>query len=550
MNFRYLAIILIAIIAFSACTQAPPPAAEVETAAETGAAEAAADPAPPATTETDDADHLDIDPRWAEPLTVSFASVQVRGGVDYNDCIMSHHFRDPFNITWDMVSLTWDNWAEMLRIWISAGDMPDMATWDYQHGEAVTFARDGLVRRMPDNWKQRWPHTAAAVESSTLGPAIEEMMGGTYFLPKPIFAANKPVDPLVGHQMVTLRRDWLEAVGAEIKFTYTVSELIDIARAFQEHDPDGLGSALVPMSFHRYSAARDIVGRQFAHFNTFYLGEDGTYQWGPANPAVLEGLRLYQTAVREGLTHPDFFLWRGDEDIQHFRTLGVAGMMLNSGMASIQQDVWADLRSIGLDPHEVFHAAVVLGEDGMFHEREVINFWTTLIFSPDLPEADFERIMYLVDYVATEESQLTIRMGFEGVDWERDGQGGFNMLIPEDVIITDKYPSIHPLYGNMIILSDDFHMINPALLPELRAITAEMYATKARLSNEVTVPRTDWNVQFHDSNSMRMVGFNFNDVFTELIMQDGDLETNWREWIAAQAPLVNPVIEELNALIR
>jgi len=485
---------------------------------------------------------------WTDTLTVQFATPQVRDGVDYNACALTRYFTDRFNIEWEMIPLTWDNWAEMLRIWINAGDMPDKATWNYVHGEAVLFARDDLVRRMPDDWQQRWPNAAAAVQASVIGPAVAEIVGGYYFLHKPIFAANRPTDPLVGHQVMYMRRDWMEAVGAEIKPTYTMSEILDIARAIQAQDPGDVGSALVPISFNRALATSNFINRQFAFFDRFYLGDDGYYHWGPANPAVLEGLRLYQTAFREGLLHPDFFLWTSDEDIQHFRSLGVAGMYSQEGMAVFIQGVAQDLEDQGLNPEEAMHVAVILGEDGYYHEMEMVNFWTSLIFSPNMPDADFERLMYLIDYTAEPETQLTIRMGFEGEHWERDGQGGFRMLLPPGTDMWDIFPSTQPLWGNHLVLSDDFALISPVFLPEFREMTNEMYATKARMSNPQTVRRVDWTEFFHDSTSRRMVSLPFSDMFTELIMMDGDIEANWLSWVDAQRPLVDPVIAELNAL--
>jgi len=521
---------------------AAPPAQQQQPAAEAAPAEVAED--------DDDSDDMSLlrNPAWSDTLRVQFATPQVRDGVDYNACRMTQYFAERFNIEWEMISLTWDNWAEMLRIWINAGDMPDMATWDYVHGEAVLFARDGLVRRMPDDWQQRWPHTAAAVQASVIGPAVAEIVGGYYFLHRPIFAANRPTYPLVGHSVMYMRRDWMEAVGAEIKPVYTMSEAIEIARAIQAQDPGGLGSALVPMSFNRSSAVTNFVNRQFAWFDRFYLGEDGYYHWGPANPAILEGLRLYQEAFRDGLMHPDFFLWNSDEDIQHFRSLGVAGMMSQEGMAVFIQNISNDLMDQGIDPEEALHVAVVLGEDGHYHEREVINFWGSVIYSPNLPDADFERLMYLMDYTAEDETQLFIRMGFEGEHWERDGHGGFISLLPQGTDMMEIFPGTHPLWINHLILSDDFAIINPIFAPRFREMTNEMYATKERMSTPQTVQRTNWTEFFHDSTSRRMASLPISDMFTELIMMDGDIETNWLNWVDAQRPLIDPVLDELNAL--
>ena len=543
-RFILLCCLLAVALIFGACAadDGPAPAAPADGGA--------AAPAPAADEPADDenGESLLRNPAWAVPLHVQYAGPQVRDGTDYNDCEMSRYFRDRFNVYWDVVGLTWANWAEMLRIWISAGDMPDMAVWNYVHGEAIAFARDGMVRRMPDDWKERWPYAAAAVEGSVIGPAVAEMFGGYYFLHRPIFAGNQPTDPLLGHHVMYMRRDWMEALGVEVKPTYTMSEIIEIARLIRDNDPGGVGPSLIPLSFNTGQATINFVNRQKAMFDRFYLGDDGYYQWGPANPAVLTGLRLYQEAWRDGLLHPDFFLWTSDEDQQHFRSLGVAGIMSQEGMATFIQSIVNDLTDSGVeDAENALHVAVILGEDGFYHEREVLNFWGSVIFSPNMADEDFERLMYQMDYTAMPETQLMIRMGFEGRDWERY-EGGFRMLTAPGVVIGDLYPGSHPLWSNHLILSDDFAIINPIFLPQFRAITNEMYATKARLSTPQTAPRTDWTEFFHDSTSRRMATLAFADMFAELIMMDGDIETNWLNWIETQRPLIDPVLDELNAL--
>ena len=523
----------------SAITEASTTAAATSATAQTAGAQ---------TNSTDNDTSLLVNPDWAEPLTVRFASTQVRDGVDYNDCNLSRYFADRYNIQWEMIPLTWANWGEMLRIWINSGDMPDMATWDYVHGEALTFARDGLVRRLPDGWEEKWPNVYSAVQASGIGPAVADIVGGYYFLHKAIFVHNKPTDPLVGHTVMYMRKDWMDALGVESKPAYTMSELIDIAIKFRDEDPGGLGSSLVPMSLHSSSATSNFVGSQIAMSNNsaFFTGDDGLYHWTLSEPEILTGLKLYQQAYREGLFHPDFYLWSSDEDRQYFRTVGVGGMMSQEGMSIIVDGVMQDLAGLGLTQNDL-NVATMLGEDGYFHQMETINFWTAAIFSPKLSEADFERIMYLADFTAQADTQLIIRMGFEGEHWKREGDE-IIPLVPTGTNMWEIHPSIEPLWGNFLVLSDDFVQISPVITPWAHAITNEMYALKDRMSTPKTVIATDWDLYFQDSTARSMSNINTTNAFTELIMMDGDLETNWLNWVEAQKPLIDPVIAELNAM--
>ena len=59
----------------------------------------------------------------------------------------------------------------------------------------------------------------------------------------------------------------------------------------------------------------------------------------------------------------------------------------------------------------------------------------------------------------------------------------------------------------------------------------------------------DWTVLMHSSDAMSRIGFNYQDEYAAIVLQDGDVEANWRSWVETNAYLIDPVLEELNALI-
>jgi len=489
--------------------------------------------------------------KYAEPMTISFASVQLETGVDYNGDEFSKYFLDKYNIKWDVIPLTWDNWAERLRIWISSNDMPDLATWNYVHGEAVSYAEQGLVRRFPDDWKTRWPNVAKAYENTGLGPAVEEITGGTYFLPKPIFSTNKPMKRLSGMTSLIMRKDWLKAVGAEIKDAYTTSEINEIARKIKEQDPGNLGSKLIPINT-RYSTALYVWSNN-AHAvgnNQFYIGDDNKYHWGPAAPSTLVGLKLFKEAFDEGLLNREFFALGDNEDVASFYAAGQTAICFTEGQATNLLVFEKELKkNLGLEADEVMHVAHILGEDGKFHSEEVINYWTVSIFSPKMEDAKFERIMDMFDFVASDEGQLMVRLGFKDKDYTIEADGSYKILLEEGMEIHDKYPSIRPLYENMVILGDDFMLINPAYPKKYRDRALEIYKSKEKYADDSSMPPFDWKQYFHDSPNRRRLNINLGEAYANLVTMGGDIEANWRKWIADNAPIVDPVIEELNAFL-
>jgi len=489
---------------------------------------------------------------YSEKMTINWASVQVKEGTDYNADEFTKQWTEKFNIEWNMIPLTWENWAEKLRIWINSGDMPDIATWDYKHGEFAAYVEQELIKKLPDDWKTRWPNVAIAFDSTIIGPKLEETFGGVYGLPKPRFALNKPCDPLPNHMGIYMRKDWMEALGIEIKDGYTINEMLDIARKIKAEDPGKVGSKLVPIEVRTQNMAILFPYAAYAHSQypaDFYKGKDGKYKWGPADEETLEGLKLYQQAFREGLLHPEFYTLKQNEDIDDFFVSGTVAITCEGGLGYYQNLYGKSMEeNLGLDTEKALHFACVLGNDGKYHSPEIINYWTFNLFSPQIEEAKFERIMDIFDYSCTEEGQLTLRLGIKGVDWEEDGAGGFRSLLPEGVSVDTKYDSIMPLYINMYILSDDFDMKNPSYKQSYRDRTKRQYELRDKLSDENTLVRTDWDALFHDSPSHRKVLFEYHTEYAQLILKEGNIEDNWRAWVDEKMQLVQPVLEELNNL--
>lgn len=265
---------------------------------------------------------------YVDKMTVSVAStIQLKEGQLDNEF---HQFwMDKYNIDWEYNFIEWDSWGEKLRLWINSGDLPDVATWNYVHGDAMNYIDQGLLYEFPEDWKERWPNVAAAYELTGLGEQLEELTGGTYLLPRPVYYENKPADPLVNQiGVIALRKDWADAVGFELKDAYTTGELMEYARLVKEQDPGNVGSNLVPLSFNADDALTNMIMPNSEHSrveSAFYKGEDGKYHWGAADEETLTGLKLMQEAYKEGLLNPEFYTWKNSEGSDNFR---VSGMLL------------------------------------------------------------------------------------------------------------------------------------------------------------------------------------------------------------------------------
>lgn len=476
--------------------------------------------------------------------------------INYDGDAFGQFWQDKFNVTIDVTAATMDgsDWSERLRIWINSGDMPDVAHWAFNYGELADYAAQDAVYRFPDDWKERWPNVAKT-QSCVLGAALaEEKLGGTYVLFRAIFANHRPSERLSYHALLYMRKDWMEACGVEIKETYSPSELVEIAEKFRDQDPGGLGSQLVPISIHTYDMLKLYPGTDFTPaMDGYYKDENGQFQWAPADERTLESLKKYQNLYTSGLLDPEFYTLTRYEGTEKFYIGGTAGIVLDDGMGYMIQSRMEDglQKNLGLDPDEVMHIAQLVGEDGKYHYREDMNFYGSIIFSPNLTDEEFERAMDILDFCSTEEGQEIINMGFEGEDWELDENGEYVSLLPNEItgnassILGSKYPSADVFFGG-IIQGDDFQFVTPNYTKETRDIVSHFYELRDELSDETTLLPREYDYEFYSSRAKTQANMDLSGEYAQLILKEGDLETNWKNWVDEKMQLVQPFLDELN----
>ena len=98
-----------------------------------------------------------------------------------------------------------------------------------------------------------------------------------------------------------------------------------------------------------------------------------------------------------------------------------------------------------------------------------------------------------------------------------------------------------------VILFDDFAFDDPNSDERLRELSRQLYKERTEISTPETFPKVDWDLFTFDSPSIRRAQFNYATEYANLITMEGDLETNWRNWIESQMSLVQPVLDEPNS---
>ncbi|MDR2103144.1 MAG: extracellular solute-binding protein [Treponema sp.] len=489
---------------------------------------------------------------FSKHYDIDFASVQVDANRDYNKGDeWVKRWTDTFNITWNLTPLTWDNWNERLRIWINSGDAPDMFVLNYNHGEAVNYAEQGMVKRLPDNWKTKYPNLAKASTDSPLGQMAEELLGGTYYLYRPIFSLNRPSKKLSNHMSLYIRKDWGQAAGYPPKPLMKLSEIVEYGRRVKAADPGKIGPGFAPIMIRSGNLGALVhYNSTYAGAGTdpFYKGRDGKYHWGAADPETLEALKILNTAYREGILDREFYTIQDPDDTASFHSTGRSAVTTAEGMAAQMNRFARDMKqNLGLNFADAVEMVTVLGEDGYTHHTPLTNYWGVIAFSPDIDEEKLDRILQMFDYSCTEQGQLEIRCGIETKDWKLEPNREITSFLGAERDFNQVY-AVHPVYGNMMILSDDFQFRNPGFELVYREKAKEMYLLREQHSTEASFPsEPDWNVVLHSSRALNLASMVYADEYSALIVKPGDIEANWRAWVREKMALIQPVLDELNA---
>lgn len=484
---------------------------------------------------------------------VSIASIQIDEAADYNTNEYTKWWTETFNVTWDITPLGWDVWAERLNTWINADDMPDMATWNFNAGDLYNYADQGLIKQMPENWRELYPNLSLSSTYTAYNAYYEQQLGGMYAFFRPVFANNFPAEKMTGHMSMMMRTDWAEEIGFDLSAeleadAVSIGRVYEYARALKEakganfypiyNSPDRLMAGFVDF----VSEASGV------NQSPFYLSEtDGQYHWGPAEAetGVKEALRAVKAAYDEGLIYPEFYTLINPDDAGHFYAAGDCAILNNEGMAVTQDTYTMEMKNnLGLDFWEVANQFVITDDEGVAHADYMANYWVCNIFSPNIDDAKLERILTIHDYSCTEEGQLLIRMGIPEVDWTRGENGELISLYTGEQSLA-YVRAIHPIYGNMFILSDDFSFINPNFTQRARDKATNLYNVRSSVTKQPDEP--DWIVSNHSSQALNLATMTYADEYSNIITKEGDFDANYDQWVADKMVMIQPVLDELNA---
>ena len=537
-----LVLALLMVLSLVACSPAETPA---ESPADTAGAESPA---------SDGGDAAE-EPAEGSELTPVVLSQNVLEAEKHGNHARNEFVKEKFNLTYEYIPVSWGDWNEKIRTWVSTDDAPDLINWDLKAASSTEYfdwAKQGAFAPITEEMVSKYEELYSFYQTSE-SVAAYKVDGELYCWP-----ANRNNPPEIDNVYTyyyVIRKDWAEAVGLYNEDDeYTWEEWKELLRAIIAQDPGGNGvsnAGIVLPTWGFPNGAVTFLNAPAAEGNETcsYIKVDGQYIWPAATEeykaAVVETYNMYQ----EGLIYRDNISFTGTESDDMFKAgLAFAAYNVAGSMNSWTTDM---IRDGVIDERGDVAPAVVYGMDGNWYMTQTEDYWTVTAFNHNITEEKMDRALMFWNYLNTTEGIRLRWLGIEGVDYEVTGPN------PEDVEILWEYDEETETYISPYV-NDAFNEASPAgLAPtgnpaeiqfqyDLQQIVwdkmAEGKATIKELDYEMSVfsgPNKDRYGTFGSDAKERM---------TQILADPNcDPAAEWDAFIEEMMPRVQPVLDELNA---
>lgn len=482
------------------------------------------------------------------------------------------YITDKVNIDIEFQALSSDSAAEKARIMISSGSMTDIVyTSSFMLDEYSSYVEQGLVKGLPDGWKDKYPNLRFALEMTGVLDSLEEAgEGSVHALLRPMdhytdsidefraaFKEGKDLREMMSEQKYlyidrygfAYRKDWAEKLGIKTQPIMEYDDFIDMVLKFKEADLGGVGADnTVGIALDHTEAPNIFVTAFNSSYKFFNKDGKDEYVCGLLEDSTTEGVKAYVEAYRSGVLSPGFYT-------QKTQNLNSLFCSQRSGVIFPRAEVSA-LRALnsefekanpGLKASECIDVCWIKSPDGKVHGREASNYWGVYYLNPDMSDEKLDRIMALADYISSEEGGPQIRLGLEGIDYKVEN-GEYVNIRPKDEngnleSLDKKYPSneffrlfLNPLYMNEVTETDSYARERMNTLVE------------EKLKNDISVLSWDdaRDAYVADDYVKFNAAYDVNSMFAEIVVAEGDPEENWLKKRAEFEAEAKSVAEKMN----
>ena len=376
-------------------------------------------------------------PAEDEVLSISWLGSNYRGFVPPQETALELEIEELFGVEIEVIEIDQYN-AEQMGILFASGDIPD---YIHYQGNPQNLYDLGVIRSFPRAWlEELYPHIVEQVGiHDPLGQTWDQQSidGELYAIP----TVNITVQARAG--MVT-RRDWMEAVGAEIPADsfeyalysdggYTIDQIEDLLYAYRHNDPDGNGIKDTYGLAHGFDNGPGLGQGKFGGilgaFGVRYSSwteEGGELVWSHVTEGYRDALITLADWYEQEIIDPEFVLDKRAELMTKYSNGTVGAFFGNNRWISSQADTPVGgllANDPGAQPVYIYDIQGPSGS-GTSNAWAPAAFGVTPKFGVDASDAEVRKIMEILQWRhSDEEAYLGNMYGVEGEHWNFNEEG-------------------------------------------------------------------------------------------------------------------------------
>ncbi|MEK3910302.1 extracellular solute-binding protein [Paenibacillus sp. FSL H7-0331] len=291
---------------------------------------------------------------------------------------------------------------DKLNVLVASQQAPDLI-WEYDRTYIGKLITQGAVQPI-DEYIEKYStsYKKYLQENPHLKPYLT-FDGKMYAV-----ATERALDTVANHG-IWIRKDWLDKLN--LKAPTTMEELIEVAQAFKNKDPDGNGKSDTTPIVGSYSYTFEIFSAMNAAVNNQWYVEDGKMKYGATLDRFGDAIALEKQFYELGLVDKEFLTDKNSQRAQQLWATGKAGMYMGQwGMESSNKDLLKnipDAKPIALEP-----VATKNGKNGLYQETPTFIY---VAFNKEMknPKAAVEYLDWII-----EKGWKTLRYGQEGTHYK------------------------------------------------------------------------------------------------------------------------------------
>ncbi|RAV23364.1 ABC transporter substrate-binding protein [Paenibacillus contaminans] len=344
---------------------------------------------------------------------------------------------------------TLDDYSKQVRLRISAGNYPDL--FQVSYAEMKEYADKGLLLDLTPYYGKELKVAGDFVTSLSSELLKKASYNGKiYAIPR---NGDAPFDAY------WIRKDWLDKQG--LKVPTTLEELLAVAKAFTENDPDGNGKkdtyGILGGEFSTFASVLGAYGVSNPFAGAFYKQGDKLVNafYDSNMPLALGAIK---TLIDANVVDPEIMTNKSNE-IQQKAFQGKGGIVNYPWTGFAKDEFIAQIKTVNPKAEWITFDAPV-GPAGQFDGAFDYDRPGRLLAIPKTLEKDKEKlrkIFDLINYVSSKEGNELVMYGIEGKHYtKQDGkysltdlmtkEGGYFTLYqftgrPNESYLANKFPN-------------------------------------------------------------------------------------------------------------